>query len=175
MNVEGHGGRDRRGFDVRQRGEAGDERRGEDARLRRVGIPGRQVVRGEEHAVAAEAGIRFPRLTKAPQEQSSRREDDQRQRDLRSHENIARSATARGLNTGAQGDLRIDARELDGRDQSEDESRGQTEKNGECQPLAVDARLKLDRKRADHRHRAQRLRSPDGDARAGECPHRRQR
>ena len=175
VNVEGHGGRDRRGFDVRQRGEAGDKRRRKDARLRRVRIPGCQVVRGEEHAVAAEAGIRFPRLTKAAQEQSSRREDDQRQRDLRPHENIARSATARGLNTGAQGDLRIDARELDGRGQSEDESRGQTKKNGERETLAVDARLKLDRKRADHWHRAQRLRSPDGDTRAKECARRRQR
>ena len=133
---------------------------------RRVDVASRQIVGGEQHAFAPEARIRVARLAEAADEERRRHEDDQREADLDAHERAPHPAAAGRARSRSERDLRIHARQLRRRRHAEDDAADDPEQHGEGEADRVHACLELDRNRADHRDRTQRIGGPDGNHRA---------
>ena len=145
MDVERDRRRDGGRVHIRQRPQSIEQAGREVERRFSRQIPARQVVGGEQHALALEAGIGVTRLAEASQEQAGGHQHDERETDLHRHQRIAHRAAAGRPHARAQRRLRIDPRQLDGRRDAEEQTAQRPERHREGKPDPVDARLESDR------------------------------
>ena len=127
-----------------------------------AGSAGR-IVRREQDTLAPKARIRVARLEKAADEGAGGHEHDERQRDLQTHQRVAKSASSGQRRAGAHGQLRIDPRELHGRNEPERETAQNPEEHRERETPGIDRRLEVHGEANSERHRRQRVRRPHGD------------